>query len=168
MQALAYNFFIWNLESNKGLQQITNVLGSSHAGSTEDIPADKTESGYSAGWQASLRRLDLRWLSSVLGDKGRMQTEERPNKEHYEVPLGQVDEEHNSSMDKIKDSESFVTSDIKKRRGRAAPPGRCHICNRVDTPEWRGGPDGPRTLCNACGLRMLLYDGIMQALLTTL
>lgn len=37
-------------------------------------------------------------------------------------------------------------------RQRAAPPGRCHSCNRIDTPEWRRGPDGARTLCNACGL----------------
>lgn len=43
-------------------------------------------------------------------------------------------------------------SDTKKRRGRAAPPGRCHSCNRAETPEWRRGPDGARTLCNACGL----------------
>lgn len=41
----------------------------------------------------------------------------------------------------------------RKRRGRAAPPGRCHSCNRNETPEWRRGPDGARTLCNACGLR---------------
>ncbi|KFY77878.1 hypothetical protein V499_02833 [Pseudogymnoascus sp. VKM F-103] len=40
----------------------------------------------------------------------------------------------------------------KIRRGRAAPPGRCHSCNRAETPEWRRGPDGARTLCNACGL----------------
>lgn len=37
-------------------------------------------------------------------------------------------------------------------RKRAAPPGKCHSCHRVDTPEWRRGPDGARTLCNACGL----------------
>lgn len=36
---------------------------------------------------------------------------------------------------------------------RAAPPGRCHSCNISETPEWRRGPDGARTLCNACGLR---------------
>lgn len=30
---------------------------------------------------------------------------------------------------------------------------RCHSCNTTDTPEWRRGPDGARTLCNACGLR---------------
>ncbi|RAL58354.1 hypothetical protein DID88_005771 [Monilinia fructigena] len=46
----------------------------------------------------------------------------------------------------------FGGPDNKKRRGRAAPPGRCHSCNRAETPEWRRGPDGARTLCNACGL----------------
>ncbi|KAF9904825.1 hypothetical protein BX616_001165 [Lobosporangium transversale] len=29
---------------------------------------------------------------------------------------------------------------------------RCTSCNSVKTPEWRKGPLGPRTLCNACGL----------------
>ncbi|KAF9068974.1 hypothetical protein BDP27DRAFT_1402890 [Rhodocollybia butyracea] len=35
---------------------------------------------------------------------------------------------------------------------RATPPGKCHSCNIRETPEWRRGPDGARTLCNACGL----------------
>eukprot|EP01102_Stenamoeba_stenopodia_P019959 TRINITY_DN763_c0_g1_i2.p1 TRINITY_DN763_c0_g1~~TRINITY_DN763_c0_g1_i2.p1 ORF type:complete len:261 (+),score=44.04 TRINITY_DN763_c0_g1_i2:331-1113(+) len=30
---------------------------------------------------------------------------------------------------------------------------RCDLCQTSDTPEWRKGPNGPRTLCNACGLR---------------
>ncbi|EKG16558.1 PAS domain-containing protein [Macrophomina phaseolina MS6] len=29
---------------------------------------------------------------------------------------------------------------------------RCSRCGRTDSPEWRRGPDGPKTLCNACGL----------------
>ncbi|KAK9767496.1 hypothetical protein K7432_002680 [Basidiobolus ranarum] len=33
----------------------------------------------------------------------------------------------------------------------------CHSCNCTDTPEWRKGPLGPRTLCNACGLSMNYY-----------
>lgn len=28
----------------------------------------------------------------------------------------------------------------------------CLGCNATTTPEWRRGPMGPRTLCNACGL----------------
>jgi hypothetical protein len=30
---------------------------------------------------------------------------------------------------------------------------KCHSCSTTETPEWRRGPDGARTLCNACGLR---------------
>jgi len=29
----------------------------------------------------------------------------------------------------------------------------CNTCGRTDSPEWRKGPHGPKTLCNACGLR---------------
>lgn len=28
----------------------------------------------------------------------------------------------------------------------------CMHCSSKGTPEWRRGPDGERTLCNACGL----------------
>ena len=28
----------------------------------------------------------------------------------------------------------------------------CHICGETDTPEWRRGPKGKSTLCNACGI----------------
>jgi hypothetical protein len=29
----------------------------------------------------------------------------------------------------------------------------CSECGAVESPEWRKGPQGPKTLCNACGLR---------------
>lgn len=29
----------------------------------------------------------------------------------------------------------------------------CAICRTSRTPLWRVGPDGPKTLCNACGIR---------------
>ncbi|CAE6492897.1 unnamed protein product [Rhizoctonia solani] len=46
-----------------------------------------------------------------------------------------------------------ITGKVKyKKRSRATPPGSCHSCEITDTPEWRRGPDGQRTLCNACGL----------------
>lgn len=77
--------------------------------------------------------------------------------------------EHDAAGDDNKIG-GFAGADPKKRRGvcslvldgdlrlltelqKAAAPGRCHSCNRAETPEWRRGPDGARTLCNACGLR---------------
>jgi hypothetical protein len=63
------------------------------------------------------------------------------------------DEDHiGMYQEEFKGGGGFAGADAKKRRGKAAPPGRCHSCNRAETPEWRRGPDGARTLCNACGL----------------
>ncbi|KAI8087536.1 GATA zinc finger-domain-containing protein [Thamnidium elegans] len=40
-----------------------------------------------------------------------------------------------------------------RRRNRRSMIGqKCHSCSTTETPEWRRGPDGARTLCNACGL----------------
>lgn len=70
----------------------------------------------------------------------------------YKAMNGYDHEGPNAYHDDPKGGGGFAGSDPKKRRGRAAPPGRCHSCNRAETPEWRRGPDGARTLCNACGL----------------
>ncbi|KAH7190484.1 hypothetical protein DER44DRAFT_816049 [Fusarium oxysporum] len=47
---------------------------------------------------------------------------------------------------------SSSTTRTTKRLACASQTGRCHKCGRTQTPEWRRGPDGMRTLCNACGL----------------
>ncbi|KAF7311342.1 hypothetical protein MKEN_01035900 [Mycena kentingensis (nom. inval.)] len=41
------------------------------------------------------------------------------------------------------------------KKSAPAPPEQyaCITCGRTDSPEWRKGPTGPKTLCNACGLR---------------
>lgn len=80
----------------------------------------------------------------------------------------EADEDAHSYMDKMEGAGGFAGSEAKKRRGRAAPPGRCHSCNRAETPEWRRGPDGARTLCNACGLRTLSGLCSLETMLLTL
>ncbi|CAJ2654440.1 unnamed protein product [Trifolium pratense] len=35
----------------------------------------------------------------------------------------------------------------------SATPTKCMHCEVTETPQWREGPKGPRTLCNACGVR---------------
>ncbi|CAA6669682.1 unnamed protein product [Spirodela intermedia] len=35
----------------------------------------------------------------------------------------------------------------------AKPAGWCTMCGRTETPLWRHGPHGPKSLCNACGIR---------------
>ena len=73
----------------------------------------------------------------------------------YEASMAEPAKPYETPDSQIEDMEAkggFASGEPKKRRGRAAPPGRCHSCNRAETPEWRRGPDGARTLCNACGL----------------
>ncbi|KAK4696676.1 hypothetical protein P7C71_g1281, partial [Lecanoromycetidae sp. Uapishka_2] len=65
---------------------------------------------------------------------------------NYKATPSEADDDNQSYMDKLDGQGGFAGSDAKKRRGRAAPPGRCHSCNRAETPEWRRGPDGARTL----------------------
>jgi len=46
-----------------------------------------------------------------------------------------------------------------KREEKFAEPQECLTCHAKSSPEWRRGPFGPRTLCNACGL---VYIKIMK------
>lgn len=42
----------------------------------------------------------------------------------------------------------------------------CQHCGSKDTPEWRRGPTGSRTLCNACGLfysKLIKKSGFKEA-----
>ncbi|QUC19942.1 uncharacterized protein UV8b_04183 [Ustilaginoidea virens] len=41
----------------------------------------------------------------------------------------------------------------KKKKLKMAEEYVCTDCGTLDSPEWRKGPNGPKTLCNACGLR---------------
>lgn len=44
-------------------------------------------------------------------------------------------------------------SDKKAKKVKSADEYVCTDCGTLDSPEWRKGPNGPKTLCNACGLR---------------
>lgn len=48
-----------------------------------------------------------------------------------------------------------TSSDGRKvaKKLKAADEYVCTDCGTLDSPEWRKGPNGPKTLCNACGLR---------------
>ena len=44
----------------------------------------------------------------------------------------------------------------KKKKLKVADEYVCTDCGTLDSPEWRKGPNGPKTLCNACGC-MYIY-----------
>ncbi|KAI9118063.1 hypothetical protein K1719_010395 [Acacia pycnantha] len=39
----------------------------------------------------------------------------------------------------------------------------CSDCSTTSTPLWRGGPNGPKSLCNACGIRQRKARKAMEA-----
>ncbi|KAG4980956.1 hypothetical protein JHK84_034540 [Glycine max] len=49
-----------------------------------------------------------------------------------------------------------LLSDVEMTRSsspESGPPRKCMHCEVTKTPQWREGPMGPKTLCNACGVR---------------
>ncbi|KAJ4972236.1 hypothetical protein NE237_005335 [Protea cynaroides] len=52
-----------------------------------------------------------------------------------------------------KTEEKVVVSKESSDGGSVVQPRRCTHCLAQRTPQWRAGPLGPKTLCNACGVR---------------
>jgi hypothetical protein len=49
------------------------------------------------------------------------------------------------------------SSNRKKTKGPKVVRGYvCLSCGTIDSPEWRRGPNGSKTLCNACGCKLVL------------
>lgn len=60
----------------------------------------------------------------------------------------------------IANPKSKTTHAEQKRRrtkAEAATERMCIHCNATVSPEWRTGPTGPKTLCNACGRKSILF-----------
>ncbi|KAI8989751.1 hypothetical protein BD414DRAFT_459868 [Trametes punicea] len=53
----------------------------------------------------------------------------------------------------MRESSAGSLERIAQAKRLAAEQHVCVQCGRTDSPEWRKGPKGPKTLCNACGLR---------------
>lgn len=54
------------------------------------------------------------------------------------------------------DKESRSSGD-KKKKLKIADEYVCTDCGTLDSPEWRKGPNGPKTLCNACGCEFMIF-----------
>lgn len=63
-------------------------------------------------------------------------------KESFEVGIIQVKNSENNNDDVNDDDEEHIPN-----------ARRCTHCLSQRTPQWRAGPLGPKTLCNACGVR---------------
>ncbi|KAI8099125.1 uncharacterized protein BX664DRAFT_354599 [Halteromyces radiatus] len=64
-----------------------------------------------------------------------------------------TDNDHVPSKRNSPSSSSPSSSSSRSWRIRPNEKKRCESCQTSQSPEWRRGPSGHRTLCNACGLR---------------
>ncbi|KAJ3122840.1 blue light receptor [Physocladia obscura] len=64
-----------------------------------------------------------------------------------------TDEEINSPPSNFGEERSTVPTGSGISKSRPMKPGNCRKCGKTASREWRKGPHGPKTLCNACGLR---------------
>lgn len=56
----------------------------------------------------------------------------------------------------LADRDNRVNAD-RKKKNKVADEYVCTDCGTLDSPEWRKGPNGPKTLCNACGCEYLYF-----------
>ncbi|KAH8601050.1 hypothetical protein B0O99DRAFT_589911 [Bisporella sp. PMI_857] len=160
-QGLKRHLDVWDFENNLALINISSTLiqeWSRHynqiaqeqqrQGNPDRMPTEKSCQDM-LEQQEKIYHALLR-MKETIREQASYAAEQRM-RDNAAKGVGNYDEEM-SMYDDGRESQGPGNSEGKKRRGRAAPPGRCHSCNRAETPEWRRGPDGARTLCNACGL----------------
>ncbi|KAI8074219.1 uncharacterized protein B0P05DRAFT_547743 [Gilbertella persicaria] len=72
--------------------------------------------------------------------------------EDIHTKMNEATSEEYKLIRQARNLQESVRPKYRRRSKRSMVGQRCHSCNTSETPEWRRGPDGARTLCNACGL----------------
>ncbi|XP_059634824.1 putative GATA transcription factor 22 [Cornus florida] len=89
--------------------------------------------------QISENNISVKWMSSKMRLMQKMKNSDRTlNFQDQKQPSSPIETENSSNS-------SSNNSNI--------PVRVCADCNTTKTPLWRSGPRGPKSLCNACGIR---------------
>lgn len=81
--------------------------------------------------------------------QGRAGTRVRKSRVTLDIEEYSTEEEEHETVTK-KQRASYQASPRKTNNGGSRG---CEVCGVADTPQWRRGPSGKRTLCNACGVK---------------
>lgn len=104
---------------------------------------------------SSSSSIPINWISLILASSQELKTQEVVPKENssnkYCPPL-QRPHAIKRRLRKGKLSSKLAPFDTRKTKLCPLEVNFCRSCGTTETPEWRKGPDGQKSLCNACGL----------------
>lgn len=110
---------------------------------------------HSDGSSAHRRRLSAGAASSSAIGRSPQQSYASPPSHHYHrsgpaIASSQHVSPSAAALTSATNSTPLPPKRVRKRKDETDQS--CLCCSATETPEWRKGPTGPRTLCNACGL----------------
>nr|XP_016510501.1 PREDICTED: putative GATA transcription factor 22 [Nicotiana tabacum] len=88
----------------------------------------------------------------TLWKKGDKLMQKMKNSDHAHIKLKLEDQKKQQSYPNLETDYSSNSSSNNSNNNNI-PIRVCSDCNTTKTPLWRSGPKGPKTLCNACGIR---------------
>ncbi|KAK6941381.1 Zinc finger, GATA-type [Dillenia turbinata] len=87
----------------------------------------------------------MKWMSSKMRLIRKMMNSDQPDSTKPTLIMPKVEDYHHQSLTGNDTNSSSNNSNMIIRV--------CADCNTTKTPLWRSGPRGPKSLCNACGIR---------------
>ncbi|XP_070033207.1 putative GATA transcription factor 22 [Nicotiana tomentosiformis] len=91
-------------------------------------------------------------LKLTLWKKGDKLMQKMKNSDHAHIKLKLEDQKKQQSYPNLETDYSSNSSSNNSNNNNI-PIRVCSDCNTTKTPLWRSGPKGPKSLCNACGIR---------------
>ncbi|KAK1367884.1 GATA transcription factor [Heracleum sosnowskyi] len=85
----------------------------------------------------------MKWMSSKMRVMKRMLHSNSSSGTHLYKPAKSNNANHNDQINSANNCNSSTAVVVRV----------CSDCKTTKTPLWRGGPHGPKSLCNACGIR---------------
>ncbi|XP_030541803.1 GATA transcription factor 21 [Rhodamnia argentea] len=113
--------------------------------------SDQADKYYSVKWMSSKMRIMKKMMSSDHHEQSR---DNAPMMTSGSISAGGDHKLFVEDHKRLPSSSSLETDSSSNSSSYNANPIRvCSDCNTTKTPLWRSGPRGPKSLCNACGIR---------------
>jgi len=128
-------------------QTQNEILNHSNNGLPSPYPSDSAPQLVYPPAQQSIYSVLQAPSPPVCGEKRKFSPPQRQNNGFSYFEL-----KYESEPQLVVDQDSFPPPVKRKRRKPVVTNRTCKICGDTETPEWRKGPQGSHTLCNACGL----------------